>query len=110
MSLNFDVSSNLSLVRRFHTMEKLQKCVNFILTVPVFFLQPTVCILHFDREDYFFDSMGRCKLKKNAVPKIKKHVTLGSDQILHPINDQILPSPIPVPHEEKVVSCGVPFP
>jgi hypothetical protein len=51
--------------------------------------------------------MGRCKLKKNAVPKIKKHVTLGSDQILHPINDQILPSPIPVPHEEKVVSCGV---
>jgi hypothetical protein len=37
MSLNFDVKSNLSLVRRFHTMEKLQKCVNFILTVPVFF-------------------------------------------------------------------------
>jgi hypothetical protein len=37
MSLNFDVNSNLSLVRRFHTMKKLQKCVNFILTVPVFF-------------------------------------------------------------------------
>jgi hypothetical protein len=37
MSLNFDVNSNLSLVRRFHTMEKLQKCVNFILTDPVFF-------------------------------------------------------------------------
>jgi hypothetical protein len=32
MSLNFDVNSNLS-----HTMEKLQKCVNFILTVLVFF-------------------------------------------------------------------------
>jgi hypothetical protein len=37
MSLNFDVNSNLSLVRRFHTMEKLQKCINFILKVPVFF-------------------------------------------------------------------------
>jgi hypothetical protein len=37
MSLNFDGNSNLSLVRRFHTVEKLQKCVNFILTVPVFF-------------------------------------------------------------------------
>jgi hypothetical protein len=44
MSLNFDVKSNLSLVRRFHTMEKLQKCVNFILTVPVF-LQPAVCFI-----------------------------------------------------------------
>jgi hypothetical protein len=37
MSLNFDVNTNLSLVRRFHTMEKLLKCVNFILTVPIFF-------------------------------------------------------------------------
>jgi hypothetical protein len=36
MSLNFDVNSNLSLVRRFHTMEKLLKRVNFILTVSVF--------------------------------------------------------------------------
>jgi hypothetical protein len=54
----------------------------------------------------FFDAMGRCKLKKKAVPKIRKHVTLDSDQILHPINDQILPSLIPVPHEEKVASQG----
>jgi hypothetical protein len=37
MSLNFDNNSNLSLVRRFHTMEELLKCVNVILTVPVFF-------------------------------------------------------------------------
>jgi hypothetical protein len=37
MSFNFDVNSNLSLVRRLHTMENFLKCVNFILTVPVFF-------------------------------------------------------------------------
>jgi hypothetical protein len=29
MSLNFDVNSNLFLVRRFHTMEKLQKRCQF---------------------------------------------------------------------------------
>jgi hypothetical protein len=46
MSLNFDVNSNLSLVRTFHTMEKLEKCVNFILTVPVFFA--TNCIKLFE--------------------------------------------------------------
>jgi hypothetical protein len=39
MSLNFDHNSNLSLVRRFYTMKKMVKSVNFILTVPVFFLQ-----------------------------------------------------------------------
>jgi hypothetical protein len=41
MSLNFDPNSNPSLVRTFHAMKKLKKCVNFILTVPVF-LHPTV--------------------------------------------------------------------
>jgi hypothetical protein len=50
------------------------------------------------------------QIKKNAVPKIRKPVTLGSDQIHLPINDQILPSPTPAPHKEKVVSCGTSFP
>jgi hypothetical protein len=36
MSLNFDLISNLSFVRRFHTIKEILKCVNFILTVPVF--------------------------------------------------------------------------
>jgi hypothetical protein len=42
MSLNVGHNSNLSLVKSFHTMKKLEKCVNFILILPVFFLQPTV--------------------------------------------------------------------
>jgi cell division protein FtsL len=37
MSLNVGHNSNLSLVKSFHTMKKLEKCVNFILILPVFF-------------------------------------------------------------------------
>jgi hypothetical protein len=45
MSLNFDVNSNLSVVRRFHTMEKLENCVNFILIVSVFFCNQLYSLL-----------------------------------------------------------------
>jgi ABC-type phosphate transport system permease subunit len=48
MSLNFDVNSNPSLVRSFHTTEKLGKCVSFILTVCVFFATNcTVLFIYF---------------------------------------------------------------
>jgi hypothetical protein len=32
----------LAIILTYHTMKKLEKCVNFILILPVFLLQPTV--------------------------------------------------------------------